>query len=130
MRSAHGGFARRLGTSLIVAAAAAAATLAALASPAVASTGVVSNLSQGHAYRHGVVPVLKKLGGVSGPLPGALNNLSYGGGTSGVGVTTGAPKVYLVFWGSQWGTQKTNSAGNVTLSGDPRGMARRMSRRS
>ena len=38
-------------------------------------------------------------------------------------MTSGPPKVYLVFWGSQWGTQGSNSAGNVTLSGDPKGMA-------
>lgn len=30
------------------------------------------------------------------------NNLSYHGGTGGVGVETGADKVYLVYWGSQW----------------------------
>ena len=29
-------------------------------------------------------------------------NLSYHGGTNGVGVETGADKVYLVYWGSQW----------------------------
>jgi serine protease len=47
----------------------------------------------------------------------------YGGGNAGVGVTTGAPKVYLVFWGSQWGSQSTNAQGYLTLSGDPSGMA-------
>jgi hypothetical protein len=30
------------------------------------------------------------------------SNLSYHGGTAGVGVETGADKVYLVYWGSQW----------------------------
>src|SRR5581483_4319667 len=49
--------------------------------------------------------------------------LQYGGGVGGVGVTTGAPRVYIVFWGSQWGTQSTNSQGYVTLSGDPNGAA-------
>jgi hypothetical protein len=83
------------------------------------SPKVISPLAQGHAYRHGVVPLL----GTNLPLPGTLNNLSYGGGTGGVGVSTGAPRVYLVFWGSQWGSQSTNSAGNVTLGGDPKGMA-------
>ena len=78
--------------------------------------------ANGHLYRHGVVPPRgqeKKLASGSygsGPL-------IYGGGVSGVGVTTQAPKVYLVFWGSQWGTQGTNSSGNITLSGDPSGMA-------
>jgi serine protease len=38
-------------------------------------------------------------------------------------VTTGHEKVYLVFFGSQWGTQGTDGNGNVTLSGDPSGEA-------
>jgi hypothetical protein len=44
------------------------------------------------------------------------------GGVSGVGVTTGAEKVHLVFWGSQWGTQSTTS-GYATFSGDSQGVA-------
>jgi hypothetical protein len=36
---------------------------------------------------------------------------------------TGQPRVYLVFWGSQWGSQATNAQGDITLSGDPKGMA-------
>jgi serine protease len=35
--------------------------------------------------------------------PNHTNNLYYHGGVGGIGVET-APKVYLVFWGSQWGT--------------------------
>ena len=38
-------------------------------------------------------------------------------------MTTGPEKVYLVFYGSQWGTQGTDANGNVTLSGDPSGEA-------
>jgi len=67
-----------------------------------------------HPYRHGLVPT------VDATVPNlGLNNLSYGGGVSGVGVTTGAEKVYLVFWGSQWGSSSTNASGYTTLSGDP-----------
>ena len=33
---------------------------------------------------------------------GGSSNLSYHGGTGGVGVETGADKVYQVYWGSQW----------------------------
>ena len=33
---------------------------------------------------------------------GGSNNLTYHGGIGGVGVETGADKVYLVYWGSQW----------------------------
>src|SRR5260370_38672551 len=49
----------------------------------------------------------------------SANDLNYGGGIDGIGVTTGHEKVYLVFYGSQWGTQGTDANGNVTLSGDP-----------
>src|SRR5579862_1821803 len=75
--------------------------------------------SQGHGYRHGVVP----LRGRPSSTTTSANDLNYGGGISGIGVTTGTPRVYLVFWGSQWGTQSTNAQGNITLSGDPKGMA-------
>jgi len=33
---------------------------------------------------------------------GGGSNLSYHGGTNGVGVETGSDKVYLIYWGSQW----------------------------
>jgi len=79
--------------------------------------------AQGHAYRHGVVPRRGQQLSQAGALPAPVRNLSFGGGTGGVGVTTGSPRVSLVFWGSQWGTQGTDSAGDVTLSGDPKGMA-------
>src|SRR5581483_4254359 len=89
-----------------------------LAPAAGAQTGsAYAALTQGHAYRHGVVPQegtpAARLG--SAVRAASANDLAFGGGISGVGVTTGAPRVYLVFWGSQWGTQGTNSAGNVTL---------------
>ena len=42
-------------------------------------------------------------------------NLSYHGGVGGFGVETGADKVYLVFWGSQWH--------NGSASSDPSGEA-------
>jgi serine protease len=37
------------------------------------------------------------------------NDLIYNGGTSGIGVET-APKVYLVFWGSQWSSDPSGEA--------------------
>ena len=49
--------------------------------------------------------------------------LSYRGGKYGIGVTTGPPKVYLVFWGTQWGAKSVDTEGNVTFSGDPSGVA-------
>ncbi len=52
--------------------------------------------------------------------------LVYHGGNLGIGVTTGAPKVYLVFWGSQWGTSSAGNDGNTHLSGDPQNIAPRL----
>ncbi|MGK4584721.1 Ig domain-containing protein [Kitasatospora sp. HPMI-4] len=46
--------------------------------------------------------------------------MTYRGGQDSIGVTTGRPRVYLIYWGSQWGTPGTDPAtGDVTLSGDP-----------
>ncbi len=83
-----------------------------------------------HAYRHGVVPTRAtavKMTQWANAHPqvaaASANDLNYGGGIDGIGVTTGPEKVYLVFYGSQWGSQSTNSSGDVTLSGDPSGEA-------
>jgi hypothetical protein len=81
-----------------------------------------------HAYRHGVVPTKAQYAKMrqwssTHPQVASANDLNYGGGIDGIGVTTGHEKVYLVFYGSQWGTQGTDSGGNVTLSGDPSGEA-------
>lgn len=84
-----------------------------------------------HPYRHGAVPTRQAQARMAayqaqhqaaGPdvAPGLLQ---YGGGSSGFGVVTGQPKVYLVFWGSAWGTASTNSQGDTTFSGDPYGGA-------
>ena len=51
------------------------------------------------------------------------NNLYFSGGTSSEGVVTGSPKVYLIYYGSQWGTESTNIQGNPIFSGDPNSMA-------
>jgi serine protease len=62
----------------------------------------------GHAYRYGVVPTRDCADKMSAwesahtyaaPLS---DTLAYGGGVDGVGVTSGEPRVYLVFYGSQW----------------------------
>jgi putative Ig domain-containing protein len=93
-----------------------------LAVPATANASTVSPFAQGHPYRHGVVPTRAALA-ANPSIATSGGNLAFGGGISGVGVTDGPPKVYLVFFGSQWGTQGVNSAGNVTFSGDPKGFA-------
>ncbi|HEY6278499.1 MAG TPA: Ig domain-containing protein [Streptosporangiaceae bacterium] len=89
-----------------------------------------------HPYRHGVVPTVAQArrmkawasqhpgaGPITGTHASGPNDLAYGGGVDGIGVTTGHEKVYLVFYGSQWGSQGTNSSGDVTLSGDASGEA-------
>ncbi|WP_052440897.1 Ig domain-containing protein [Streptacidiphilus anmyonensis] len=48
-------------------------------------------------------------------------NMTYRGGQDSIGVTTGPPQVYLVYWGSQWGTAGTDASGHTTFSGDPEG---------
>jgi serine protease len=90
--------------------------------------------ANGHLYRHGVVPTQEALANMknfaaqhstAAAAAASSSNLTYGGAVDGIGVTTGAPKVYVIFWGSQWGTQSTDSNGNVTLSGDSAGQAPR-----
>jgi hypothetical protein len=100
------------------------------ASPHQAPNRVVNPYSPAyhHAYRHGVVPAIPQQKKMvrwdrNHPRNASANDLNYGGGIDGIGVTTGQEKVYMVFYGSQWGTQSTNANGDVTLSGDPSGQA-------
>ncbi|MFB7509118.1 hypothetical protein, partial [Streptomyces broussonetiae] len=84
-----------------------------------------------HSYRHGVIPTIQqnaKMKSWAADQPAATTatgpeTLSYGGGVDGIGVQSGHSKVYLVFYGSQWGTQSTNGNGDATFSGDPDGAA-------
>lgn len=82
-----------------------------------------------HSYRHGAVPTIAQQSQIQTYQQGhpnaraAANTLSYGGGIDGIGVTSGTPKVYLVFWGTQWGTQSTDGSGNLTFSNDSAGGA-------
>jgi hypothetical protein len=140
----------RRGLALAGAALLGTATVAALAGPADAATSAPATPSvvltvptaAHHGYRHGAVP--RKTRDVSGvqalgfaPVaPGSAARaarastkklLHYGGGLtagglSAAGVTTGQPKIYLVFMGGQWGTEST-SGGQQVFSGDPDGMA-------
>jgi serine protease len=134
----RGGWRRLAVTGLATLSLATGAALAAAASPAAASpaadhTSSVANPyspSYGHSYRHGVIPTVTQntkmkqwAASHDSPTATSANTLSYGGGTGGVGVNDGKSQVYLVFYGSQWGTQGTNSAGDATFSGDPDGAA-------
>ena len=116
---------RRLGThalTVIGAALLLGAVPAANAQAMTAGDGASVGNVLSHPYRHGLVQTLgTNLPGLMG-----LTNLSYGGGTAGVGVTTGAPRVVLVFWGSQWGTAGTDANGYTTLTGDPQASAARL----
>ncbi|MGI9006589.1 MAG: hypothetical protein ACR2FU_10400 [Streptosporangiaceae bacterium] len=117
-------------SAVIVAAAGLGGAVAASASvpPAGARANPYSPAA-GHPYRHGVLPTLVSQRAMTRwasqrAVPAASReNLSYGGGGHGNGVTSGHEKVYLVFYGSQWGTAHTNSHGDLTLSGDPNGAA-------
>jgi len=82
-----------------------------------------------HPYRHGEVPSRNNGAGNAGGAGTSYGPLVYHGGTTvtgttsseTIGVTTGTPKVYLVFWGSQWGQQGTttfNSKTYVSFSND------------
>jgi serine protease len=92
-----------------------------------------------HPYRHGAVPTREgksamdrwnnefyhngKAFAANQPTASA-GKLSYGGGVGGVGVMSGQNKVYLVFYGTQWGTQSGPDAnGNYSFSGDASGAA-------
>ncbi|WP_207911087.1 PKD domain-containing protein [Roseateles saccharophilus] len=97
----------------------------------------------GHAYRHGVVPTreahakMRAWSAANHPVHPSVRagkattatvatgtqTLSYNGGVNGIGVTSGTPRVYLIFWGSQWGTSGTDANGYTTLSGDPQNAA-------
>jgi serine protease len=81
--------------------------------------------SYGHSYRHGAVPSREahaRMKQFSALRAGTTSKtLAFGGGVDGIGVTSGTPKVYLVVYGSQWGTAGTDASGNMTLSGDAAG---------
>ena len=108
-----------------------ASTAALVAAPAGAIGGPTSSAKSafliGHGYRHGAVPSRSWLQHHPSVAAASTNDLNFGGGVNvnglNVGVTTGAEKVYLVFWGTQWGTQSTNAQGNATFSGDASGIA-------
>lgn len=86
----------------------------------------------GHAYRHGVVPTREQWAKMSAytaihhsVTTNPTGPFAYQGGISGEGVTSGQPKVYLVFWGSmnQWGAKTVDGNGNYHFSKDTDGAA-------
>jgi serine protease len=77
----------------------------------------------GHAYRHGAVPTREcaqqmRAWEASMRVRGAPTIstalLAFGGGIDGIGVTSGTPRVYLVFYGSQWTGSGADPGGAAT----------------
>ncbi|GAB3786725.1 hypothetical protein GCM10028797_18680 [Dyella agri] len=83
--------------------------------------------SYGHSYRHGAIPTRSVQAQMhryaASRHHGSSKTLAYGGGTSGVGVMDGHVKVYIVYYGSQWGTQSSNAKGDDVFSNDSYGAA-------
>jgi serine protease len=78
--------------------------------------------STGHHYRHGAIPTREMNTKMKAWNHANINatgpeTLSYGGGVDGIGVQSGHSKVYLVLYGTQWGTQTTTN-GISSFSGD------------
>ena len=79
--------------------------------------------------RHGVLPTvdgaaqIRAQHAAKSAVATGDETLSYGGGIDGVGVMSGHPKVYVIFYGSQWGTQHKDDNGNLTFSNDSYGGA-------
>jgi serine protease len=97
-----------------------ASTAQALPASHIAGTPAIAT----HSYRHGLVPMRGAAGARYAPRATCSSKcLHFRGGIDGVGVTTGKEAVYLVFWGSQWGTPGTNSKGDTTYSGDKSSVA-------
>jgi hypothetical protein len=117
---------------------AAALTTAALSvAPAYAATAKSNGVrdpyspAYSHSYRHGVIPTravnakMKSWSNKHAATTAATGTetLSYGGGVDGIGVQSGHSKVYLVFYGTQWGTSSTDANGNLKFTGDQYGGA-------
>ncbi len=71
------------------------------------------------------LPTVQHAGAARPAQPGLAatsNTLRYGGGP----VVTTKAKVYIVFWGTQWGTSSTNSNGNLKFTNDTLGAAGRV----
>jgi serine protease len=100
------------GFSITLLAATAAISAAATASPAQGNAG-------GQSATRKVLPTVAQAAHTAATARPRSNTLAYGGGIDGIGVMSGHPKVYLVFYGNQWGTQGTDANGNLTFSNDP-----------
>ncbi len=111
-----------------------AATPATVATPATPATAAAAARNRTRTGRHGHAKVFptreatdaQNQSPEAATEPAGSGALIYSGGVNGVGVTRGAPKVYVVFWGSQWGKASTTSTGALALSGDSKSVAPRL----
>jgi hypothetical protein len=86
-----------------------------------------------HEYRHGALPTIgvaesmkqwaRQHASQNAMAATNLKTLSYGGGVGGVGVMSGQNKVYIIFYGTQWGTSSTDANGNLKFTNDAAGAA-------
>jgi serine protease len=86
-----------------------------LTTAAALSAGGARSASVGHASINLSKPSMMRTfkGKPGGPArPRRSNNLTYHGGVGGIGVET-APKVYLVLWGSQWGSDPSGESATL-----------------
>ena len=90
-----------MSTIAIVASVATAVALAFTLFAGHAGASPAASQSSGSAVLHSI-HAMKVKGACHHNCGGGGNNLTYHGGVGGVGVETGADKVYLVYWGSQW----------------------------
>jgi hypothetical protein len=93
---------------------------------ATAATPATPATPASHSHLHGVVPTVQAAQHARAIQPLTSKTLQYGGGVDGIGVTTGKEKVYIVFWGTQWGTSSTDSNGNLKFSNDTLGASGRV----
>jgi hypothetical protein len=78
--------------------------------PAAFSSSVAQQELLAHAIIHPTVEAMERER--ASHRPSRSSNLTYHGGIGGIGVET-APRVYLVFWGSQWSSDPSNEAAIV-----------------
>ncbi|MFE9429148.1 putative Ig domain-containing protein [Kitasatospora sp. NPDC006697] len=133
IRGARAAFTGLAALSLFTGVLMAAASPAAQAAPAAGSSTSANpyNPAYNHPYRHGAIPTLQQnakmkawdAGHATPNVATGPQTLSYGGAIDGIGVQSGHSKVYLVFYGNQWGTQSTDANGNAKFSGDSAGAA-------
>ena len=116
----HGSSQRRrvaaaiVGTAVLaIGSAVSTATASATASPS-ASGSATAHVNRGH----GSMPDVADAQAARTATRHGSKTLTYGGGIDGIGVMDGQPQVYLVFYGSQWGTQGSDANGNLTFSND------------